>query len=408
MTLAIAKWLCEDKTSKDVLIKNLKYFGNRYPNAGYGGMFYRWLDQESPEPYGSWANGSAMRVSPCAWVADSLEEAQELAKTSAIVTHNHPDGVIGALATSDAIYLARIGASKDEIREHIEVRYDYNLSLSLDEIRPSYKFEISCKKSVPESIICFLEAKDFEGFKMGMITTFGCESPFEEGYFLQERQRVLVDKLFPIVYDHYKAKLQKISEQAYPVIERVYLEHGDRFQNIAIPFTDGKKTINIVAPLKKCYETQGREVGLSFEKGITLAVIDNAWKEHLRAMDDLKESVQNASYEQKDPLLIYKLESFNLFDQLLVRISEEIVTFLSIGKLPIAEETELKEAKLPESDAKKLQTGRQEMGRGRQMAPGRPANEPIRVEKKVGRNDPCPCGSGKKYKNCHGRLEAAE
>jgi preprotein translocase subunit SecA len=252
------------------------------------------------------------------------------------------------------------------------------------------------------------EAKDFEGFKMGMIRTFGCESPFEEQYFMQERQSVLVDKLFPIVYDHYKGKLQKISEQAYPVIERVYLEHGDRFQNIAIPFTDGKKTINIVAPLKKCYETQGREVGLSFEKGITLAVIDNAWKEHLRAMDDLKESVQNASYEQKDPLLIYKLESFNLFDQLLVRISEEIVTFLNIGKLPIAEETDLKEAQLPESDAKKLQTGRQEVSRGRQMAPGKPANEPYRAEKKVGRNDPCPCGSGKKYKNCHGRFDSAE
>ncbi|MBP5562781.1 MAG: preprotein translocase subunit SecA [Bacteroidales bacterium] len=252
------------------------------------------------------------------------------------------------------------------------------------------------------------DAKDFEGFKMGMITTFGCESPFDENYFMQERQRVLVDKLFPVVYDHYKEKLQKVAEQAYPVIERVYLEHGYRFQNIAIPFTDGKKTINIVAPLKKCYETKGREVGLSFEKGITLAVIDNAWKEHLRAMDDLKESVQNASYEQKDPLLIYKLESFNLFDQLLVRISEEIVTFLNIGKLPIAEETDLKEAQLPESDAKKLQTGRQEMGRGRQMAPGKPTNEPYRAEKKVGRNDPCPCGSGKKYKNCHGRFEAGE
>jgi preprotein translocase subunit SecA len=252
------------------------------------------------------------------------------------------------------------------------------------------------------------EAKDFEGFKMSMIRTFGCESPFDEQYFMQERQHILVDKLYPIVYDHYKTKLQKIAEQAYPVIERVYMEHGDRFQNIAIPFTDGKRTINIVAPLKKCYETQGREVGLSFEKGITLAVIDNAWKEHLRAMDDLKESVQNASYEQKDPLLIYKLESFNLFDQLLVRISDEIVTFLNIGKLPIVEETELKEAKLPESDAKKLQTGRQEMGRGRQMAPGKPANEPFRAEKKVGRNDPCPCGSGKKYKNCHGRFESAE
>lgn len=162
MTLAIAKWLCEDKDSKDVLIKNLKYFGNRYPNAGYGGRFMKWLMQESPEPYGSWANGSAMRVSPCAWVANSLEEAQNLAKTSAVVTHNHPEGIKGALATSDAIYLSRIGATKDEIRNHIEVRYGYDLSLSLDEIRPYYKFDISCKGSVPESIICFLEAKDFE------------------------------------------------------------------------------------------------------------------------------------------------------------------------------------------------------------------------------------------------------
>ena len=252
------------------------------------------------------------------------------------------------------------------------------------------------------------EAKDFEGFSMDMIKTFGCESPFDEKYFLQERPHILVEKLYPVVYDHYKTKLQQISEQAYPVMERVYLEHGDKFQNIAIPFTDGNKNISIVAPLKKCYETKGREVGLSFEKGITLAVIDNAWKEHLRAMDDLKESVQNASYEQKDPLLIYKLESFNLFDQLLVRISQEIVSFLNKGRIPMAEEApQVREAQLPQSDAKKLTTGREEVaGGGRQVAPGGKGSQPIRVEKKVGRNDPCPCGSGKKYKNCHGRMSA--
>ena len=162
MTLAVANWLLEDKSSKDVLIRNLKVFGNKYPNAGYGARFLDWLFQESPEAYGSWANGSAMRVSPCAWVADSLDEAQNLAKTSAIVTHNHSDGVKGALATCDAIYLARVGAKKDEIRDHVEVRYGYDLSVSLDEIRPSYKFDISCRGSVPESIICFLEAEDFE------------------------------------------------------------------------------------------------------------------------------------------------------------------------------------------------------------------------------------------------------
>lgn len=162
MTLAVAKWLCEDKDSQDVLIDNLQYFGNKYPNAGYGGRFYNWLGQENPEPYGSWANGSAMRVSPCAWVANTLEEAQDLAKKSAIVTHNHPEGIKGALATCDAIYLARIGATKEEIKDHIEVRYNYNLSRSLDEIRPYYSFDVSCAGSIPESIICFLEADDYE------------------------------------------------------------------------------------------------------------------------------------------------------------------------------------------------------------------------------------------------------
>jgi ADP-ribosylglycohydrolase len=162
MTLAVAQWLYDNMSSKEVLINNLKHFGNRYINAGYGRSFYHWLGQESPEPYGSWANGSAMRVSPCAWVAESLEESQKLAELSAIVTHNHPEGVKGALATCDAIYLARIGASKDEIRDHIELRYDYDLSRTVDEIRPVYSFDVSCAGSVPESIICFLEANDFE------------------------------------------------------------------------------------------------------------------------------------------------------------------------------------------------------------------------------------------------------
>ena len=162
MTLAIAKWLCEDKSSKDVLIKNLKYFGNLYPDAGYGARFSQWLFQESPNPYGSWANGSAMRVSPCAWVADSLAEAQKLAKISANVTHNHPDAVKGALATCDAIYLARTGTGKGKIKNHIEHMYGYDLSSFIDEIRPTYSFDVSCNGSVPEAILCFLEANDFE------------------------------------------------------------------------------------------------------------------------------------------------------------------------------------------------------------------------------------------------------
>lgn len=252
------------------------------------------------------------------------------------------------------------------------------------------------------------DAKDYEGFTVSMIKTFGCDSPFQKDYFMQERPHKLTQKLVPYAYDHYKNRVNQMCEQAYPVLERVYMEHGDRFQNISVPFTDGNKGINVIVPLKKCYESKGREVGLCFEKTITLASIDNAWKEHLRAMDDLKESVQNASYEQKDPLLIYKLESFNLFDQLLVRINQEIVSFLNKGRIPMSEEAQqpVREAELPQSDAKKLSTGRQEVpGGGRQVAPGGKGSQPIRVEKKVGRNDPCPCGSGKKYKNCHGRME---
>ena len=162
MTLAVARWLCQDRNSREVLVNNLQTFGNDYPYAGYGGRFHNWLAQEDPQPYGSWANGSAMRVSPCAWVAETLEEAQDLAKKSAIVTHNHPEGIKGALATSDAIYLARVGATKEEIKNHVEVRYGYDLSRSLDKIRPYYSFDLSCAGSVPEAIICFLEAEDYE------------------------------------------------------------------------------------------------------------------------------------------------------------------------------------------------------------------------------------------------------
>ena len=249
------------------------------------------------------------------------------------------------------------------------------------------------------------EDKNYEGFLTDSITTLGIESPFDEHEFLQTRPSELVEKLYPIVYESYKVKIQQLSEKAYPIVEQVYKNEGHRYQNIAIPITDGVKTLTVVTPLEKSVETQGREIGLSIEKGITLAVIDNAWKEHLREMDDLKQSVQNASYEQKDPLLIYKLESFDLFDKLLARINGEIVSFLNKGSLPIADSSQVREARLPESDARKLSAGREEVG-GRRVGGQGNANTPVRVEKKVGRNDPCPCGSGKKYKVCHGRDEA--
>ena len=144
------------------LADRMRRFGKMYPNAGYGGMFRQWLCNPECKAYNSFGNGSAMRVSSVAWLYNDIDAVRHAARLSAEVTHNHPEGIKGALATSDAIYLARVGASKDEIKQHIEVRYDYNLSRSLDEIRPNYSFDVSCAGSVPESIICFLEAQNFE------------------------------------------------------------------------------------------------------------------------------------------------------------------------------------------------------------------------------------------------------
>ena len=248
------------------------------------------------------------------------------------------------------------------------------------------------------------EAKDYVGFAEDLITICGCDSPFEENEFIEGRPEKMAEQVYDLVMQNYNARMESLCEKIYPIIERVYLSEGHRFLNIALPITDGKKMLNVVAPLKKCYETKNYDIRLSIEKSITLAVIDDAWKEHLRDLDDLKQEVQNASYEHKDPLLIYKLESFGLFDALLKRINREIASFLTKSALPeMQQQAPVREAKLPESDAKKLQTGRNEVGSGRQVTQGGKGSAPIRVEKKVGRNDPCPCGSGKKYKNCHGQ-----
>jgi ADP-ribosylglycohydrolase len=146
---------------KRVLIEEMQRLGRRYPHAGYGGNFKKWLGAKEPKPYGSFGNGSAMRVSPVAWVARSLEETLELAEVSASVSHDHPEGIKGAQATAGAIYLARTGASKTEIKRFVEDHY-YDLSFTLEDIRPHYGFDVTCQCSVPESIAAFLEAKDFE------------------------------------------------------------------------------------------------------------------------------------------------------------------------------------------------------------------------------------------------------
>ena len=257
-----------------------------------------------------------------------------------------------------------------------------------------------------------LQNRDWEGFKMEMIKVFALEVPFTERELFNARRDDAVQKLFDIVYTTYKERMQRISELAYPFIKRIY--ENTRYINVAFPITDGKKTLNVVTPVKKSYDNKGREVQLSIEKGITLAIIDDLWKDHLRELDELKTSVQNASYEQKDPLLIYKFESFNLFEKMLLEINREISSFLIRASLPMREEDDMKEARQPRRDNRNLKashdsaatdTQRAMDQASRQQTGERPKPQPVHVEKKVGRNDPCPCGSGKKYKNCCGRNE---
>lgn len=163
MTLAVAEWLMSsaDK-SKDDLVRIMQDFGCKYPGAGYGYRFKLWLDSENPQPYNSWGNGSAMRVSPVGLYAYTLDEALELAKVTAEVSHNHPAGIAGAQAVAAAVWMARNGHSKEKIREYIMCRFNYDLTRTIEEIRPTYQWDVSCQESVSEAIIAFLDGKDFE------------------------------------------------------------------------------------------------------------------------------------------------------------------------------------------------------------------------------------------------------
>ncbi len=258
--------------------------------------------------------------------------------------------------------------------------------------------------------LLYTEGRDWEEFKMEVIRVFAHEVPMSEKEFLSMRRQDAIQLLYEQCFNAYKEKMQKICDAAWPFIKNI--AENTRYINVAFPITDGKKTLNTVVPVKKAYETHGREVQLSIEKGITLAIIDDLWKEHLRELDDLRQSVQNAAYEQKDPLLIYKFESFNLFEKMLLNINREITSFLSRAQLPVREESDVQEARQPQAPQRGLKAGRQNEF-DRAAAQQRQAIEqsgqqpqrqmPVHVEKKVGRNDPCPCGSGKKYKNCHGK-----
>ncbi|MBX5438198.1 MAG: preprotein translocase subunit SecA [Thermoflavifilum sp.] len=264
-------------------------------------------------------------------------------------------------------------------------------------------------------IIRHKNENNHEEFALEIIKLFGFETSITPEELENQDERELTEKLYSEILRHYQQKKQALLQQVLPIIEQIYKEQGERIENIAIPFTDGKKGLNIIANLKKIIETKGQELILALEKNTFLALIDEAWKEHLRAMDDLKQSVQSAVYEQKDPLVIYKMEAFNLFKQMDSETHQEIVSFLCRASLPVQDgqpqqRQTIREGHEQRTDMSRMRASKEQYGRqyvneeGELVTNGEPAkHEPVRVGPKIGRNDPCPCGSGKKYKHCHGR-----
>jgi preprotein translocase subunit SecA len=254
-----------------------------------------------------------------------------------------------------------------------------------------------------------VEMKDFKAFKFDVLRYFSMECPFDEDTFISAKPEDLTKALYEESVESYTHKMIRIAQTAFPVLKGVYEDKNTNYENIVVPLTDGTKVMQVVTNLEEAYYTEGKSLTTSFEKNITLAIIDEAWKVHLREMDNLKQSVQNAVYEQKDPLLIYKFESFNLFKSMLEKLNSDIVSFLYKATLPSNNPNQVTQARTAQKPNPRLTASRDELPQFRSSATAqqgtvsqKPKAQPVRVEAKVRRNDPCPCGSGKKYKQCHG------
>ena len=244
-----------------------------------------------------------------------------------------------------------------------------------------------------EAIISSNKAgKDFQNFEFELIRFSSMTSPFSEDDFENKSEKELIDDLYEIVTGHYKAKIERNAEIAFPVIKNVFENEGDRYERIVVPFTDGIKTLQVVTNLKEAYESQGKALINDFEKNITLAIIDENWKDHLRKMDDLKQSVQNASYEQKDPLLIYKFEAFELFKATVDNINKEVLSFLFKGELPSQSQEQISEARQQKREKLNLRKDEVQNSTEQAIANSRqqqsePVETIVRERPKIGRNE---------------------
>ncbi|HEX8608257.1 MAG TPA: SEC-C metal-binding domain-containing protein, partial [Pedobacter sp.] len=273
--------------------------------------------------------------------------------------------------------------------------------------------------SVAEGLISsFKEQADFEGFRMAVIVNFGIDTTITEEELIKTNEKQLTDRLYHEAISSYQLKKNEIATNALPVFKNIRQQQGSRIENVVVPFTDGRRGMQVLANLDKTLQSSGYELTQALERNVALSLIDDAWKEHLRAMDDLKQSVQTASYEQKDPLVIYKMEAFGLFKKLDEQVNRDIISFLCHAGIPVEQE-EVPEKAIHEGREQKTDMSKMRVNKNEIDATGQDyaANEndyfdptptvvkqqPIVVGPKVGRNDPCPCGSGKKFKNCHGK-----
>ena len=264
-----------------------------------------------------------------------------------------------------------------------------------------------------DRVVNIIETNDYEGCKEQFIKVFAMECPFSSEEFINKNHETLCEETFQVAMGNFKRKMEHVQEMAMPVIKQVYETQGQIYERIVVPLTDGRKMYNIPCNLKEAYDTECKSVVKEFEKQILLHIIDDAWKENLRELDELKHSVQNASYEQKDPLLIFKLESVKLFDNMVNTMNNRSVAILMRAQIPVMQDVQ--EA-APEQHTQRQQytESKQNLSQEQMTDPNQAAaaaqdtraqqpRTPIIKDKMPGRNDPCPCGSGKKFKNCHGR-----
>ena len=265
------------------------------------------------------------------------------------------------------------------------------------------KIEIDLQNMMKDTAAIFVDNSKglpFEEFEVSLMAQLSIDSGLDEQSYEKAKPAEIEDRLVEHMQEVYRRRMDTLVERLYPIIKDVYEKQGSMYQNIAIPISDGRKQMTLSVNLERAYNSEGREIAKTLSKNIILYQIDEHWKEHLREMDDLKQSVQNASYEQKDPVVVYKLESYNLFASMLETLNQDVLSFLFKAFVPLQDRPQQPQrAVRPQTDMSRFQARHSDLSTNGEQK----ANAPVKVDKQVGRNDPCPCGSGKKYKQCHGK-----